>query len=90
MTKPEDQLFIEYHFLAQITLRTLINRARGSAHQTSKFGSERQHTFAFRKLIDAAKEIFSTQSKKIETGRSQLRKSSPASCKAGEHICQQQ
>ncbi|PQE23421.1 hypothetical protein CJF30_00010494 [Rutstroemia sp. NJR-2017a BBW] len=38
--KHDDELFIEYHFLAQITLRTLINRARTSAQETSKFSWE--------------------------------------------------
>jgi len=34
--KSDDVLFIEYHFLAQLTLRTLINRARESTQHTSK------------------------------------------------------
>jgi len=33
-TKSDEDLFIEYHFLAQITLRTLLNRARKSIQET--------------------------------------------------------
>ncbi|XMA13627.1 hypothetical protein WAI453_006418 [Rhynchosporium graminicola] len=33
-TKSDDELFIEYHFLAQITLRTLMNRVRKSTQET--------------------------------------------------------
>jgi hypothetical protein len=34
--KTDMDLFVEYHFLAQITLRTLINRARNSLPDPSK------------------------------------------------------
>lgn len=34
--KTDDDLFVEYHFLAQITLRTQINRARNATRQTSR------------------------------------------------------
>jgi hypothetical protein len=36
-TKSDIDLFIEYHFLAQITLRTLINRTRQATQERSKF-----------------------------------------------------
>lgn len=38
-TKSDAELFIEYHFLALISLRTLINRARRSIQETSKLKS---------------------------------------------------
>ncbi|RDW92225.1 hypothetical protein BP5796_01619 [Coleophoma crateriformis] len=34
--EPEHELFVEYHFLAQITLKSLINRARLSNQESSK------------------------------------------------------
>ncbi len=35
--KSEDDLFVEYHFLAQVTLRTLIDRIRVSLPTVGKF-----------------------------------------------------
>ncbi len=34
--KTEEDLFIEYHFLAKITLETLINRVKSSSHVHGK------------------------------------------------------
>jgi hypothetical protein len=36
-TKTEDDLFIEYHFLAQVTLRTLIDRLRSSLRTSGMY-----------------------------------------------------
>ncbi|PQE30552.1 hypothetical protein CJF32_00010066 [Rutstroemia sp. NJR-2017a WRK4] len=52
--KNDDELFIEYHFLAQITLRTLINRARISTQETTGNTNMPNKT---EELIVAEKEI---------------------------------
>jgi hypothetical protein len=42
-TKSEGDLFIEYHFLAQATLRTLIDRLRSSLQTSGMYWNRFQH-----------------------------------------------